>query len=212
VTNERDYWFTKVKDKDTLYVFVKEPQRWPYGQWKEIVLKSVRATATTTASVLGQNDKVLEYQPQVVPKTTFKQEADGLHIRAMRAQRLYDDRKWPNPVVIQLTGVKPALTPPVVETVRARWNGRTAEFEGNLLRMGDSSSLEVGFEYRATAGQDVNERTGEWRMAQGGRRTAPGVFTGTAPGLDPAAGYEFRAFVRHPLLTLYGAEKAIGRQ
>jgi alpha-L-fucosidase len=112
ITNEGSYWFTRKKDEDTLYVFVKEKERWRYGEWKDIVLTSVRASAGTQVSVLGQNDQVLEYQLDVVPKTTWKQQADGLHIRAMRAQRLYNDRQWPNPVVLKLTDVKPALPPP----------------------------------------------------------------------------------------------------
>ena len=111
VTNEGDYWFTRKKDEDTLYVFVKQTEPWKFGDWKDIVLHSVRATAQTEAHVLGQNDKVLEYQPGVVPKTTFHQEADGLHIRAMRAQRIYNDRTWPNPVVLELTHVEPAGLP-----------------------------------------------------------------------------------------------------
>jgi alpha-L-fucosidase len=45
----------------------------------------------------------------VVPKTTWKQEADGLHVRAMRAQRIYNDLTWPNPVVLKLTHVEPGL-------------------------------------------------------------------------------------------------------
>jgi alpha-L-fucosidase len=209
LTNEHNYWFTKAKDADTVYVFVKEPQRWGYGQWKDIVLKSVRATDATTASVLGQNDKVLEYQPAVVPKTTWKQEADGLHIHAMRAQRLYDDRKWPNPVVLKLTGVKPALAPPVVETVAARWVGDGVELEGNLIRMGDSESLDAGFEYRSITGEDANERTGAWTAVSFVKRTSTGSYRALVTGLEPLGGYEFRAAVRHPLLTLYGAEKRI---
>jgi alpha-L-fucosidase len=109
VTNEKDVWFTKKKDEDTVYAFIKEKERWKYGEWKEITLRSVQATEKTQASVLGQNDRVLEYQPDVVPRTTWKQEPEGLHIRAMRAQRLYNDRKWPNPVVVKITNVKPAI-------------------------------------------------------------------------------------------------------
>ena len=44
-------------------------------------------------------------------KTTWKQEPDGLHIRAFFAQRLQDNSRWPNPVVLKLTNVQPALTP-----------------------------------------------------------------------------------------------------
>ncbi len=108
VTNEGSLWFTRKKEGDTVYVFVKESEPWKYGEWKEVVLRSVRATPTTRVAILGQNDRVLEYQPKVVPRTTWRQEGDALHIRAMRAQRIYNDRKWPNPVVIKITGAAAA--------------------------------------------------------------------------------------------------------
>lgn len=108
VTNEGDYWFTKKKDADTVYVIVKAPEPWKRGEWKEVVLRSVQATAQTAASVLGQDGRVLEYRPEVKPETTFTQEPGALRIRAMRAQRLQDNYRWPNPVVIKLTNVKPA--------------------------------------------------------------------------------------------------------
>ena len=108
VTNEGNIWFTRRKHEDTLYAFVKEKERWKLGAWKEIVLKTVRATEKTQVSVLSQNDQVLEYRADVIPKTTWRQEADGLHIRAMRAQRLYNDRLWPNPVVLKMTHVQSA--------------------------------------------------------------------------------------------------------
>jgi alpha-L-fucosidase len=121
LTNEGEIWFTKKKDENTVYAFIKQtPHLWTLGEWREIVLKSVRATEKTEASVLGQNDKILEYKPDVAPKTTWKQEADGLHVRVMRAQRLYNDRKWPNPVVLKLTNVTPALRLPRTETGPAR--------------------------------------------------------------------------------------------
>lgn len=110
VTNEKDLWFTKKKDEDTVYVFVEEKERWRYGEWKELILRSVQATEKTQASVLGQNDQALEYRSDVIPKTTWKQEPDGLHIRAMHAQRIPDNRRWPNPVVLKITNVKPAET------------------------------------------------------------------------------------------------------
>ena len=44
ITNEKDYWFTRKKDADTLYAIVKRLSRWKRGEWKEIVLNSVRAT------------------------------------------------------------------------------------------------------------------------------------------------------------------------
>ncbi len=63
ITNEKDIWFTRKKNQDTLYAIVKlRPEaRWKHGEWKEIVLHSVRATDQTQVRVMGQNDQVLEY-------------------------------------------------------------------------------------------------------------------------------------------------------
>jgi alpha-L-fucosidase len=107
VTNEQDIWFTRKKDEDTLYAIVMGKDYWKRGEWKDIVLHSVHATERTQMTVLGQNDRVLEYQPKVEPRTTFHQEADGLHIRATRTQRLQDNYQWPNPAVLKITGVRP---------------------------------------------------------------------------------------------------------
>jgi alpha-L-fucosidase len=107
-TNEGNIWFTRKKGENTVYAFVTGP-RWPHGEWRELKLRSVRATAATRVSILSQSDEVLEYHPEVVPKTTWRQSEDGLHIRAMRAQRLYNDRTWPNPVVLKITEAEPGL-------------------------------------------------------------------------------------------------------
>jgi len=206
ITNERDIWFTRRKDADTLYAIIKRTTPWPDGAWKDFVLKSVRATVQTEASILGQNDQVLEYQPTVVPKTTFKQEPDGLHLRAMHTQRLHDDRKWPNPIVVKLTHVQPAFKPPLVDTTKAWFDEktRTVNCEGNLLALGDATALDVGFEYRDITGLDVNDRPDQWTAVPANARTEPGKFTAAASG--PASGrtYEVRAVAKHPLLPLFG--------
>ena len=211
VTNENDIWFTRKKNEDTLYAMVKEKERWKRGEWKELVLRSVEATPQTEVSVLGQNDRVYEYREDVVPKSTWKQEADGLHVRAMHAQRLVDNSRWPNPVVLKITHVRPALTPPRVETGAAAWSAGagTATLEGNLRDLGKSAALEVGFEYRDITGLDTHERTGAWTATPFERRTATGGFSARVSGLKPGNTYEYRAVVKHPLLTLYGLEKRI---
>jgi alpha-L-fucosidase len=211
ITNEGEFWFTKKKNEDTLYVIAKLKDRWKYGEWKEITLRSVRASEQTVASVLGQNDQVLEYQPTVVPKTTWKQDGKGLHIRAMRAQRIYNDRKWPNPVVLKLTHVKPTLKPPQVKTIGSRWNAGAgvAVLEGEVLALGDAPAVDAGFEYRDTTGMDLTERMGAWSAAQTVKRSAAGRFTIEVKGLRPGRTYEFRAVVKHPLLDVYGEEKQI---
>ena len=208
ITNERDIWFTKRKDADTLYAIIGKKDRWPYGEWRDVVLRSVRATANTEVSVLGQNGQVLEYRPGIVPAPTFKQETDGLHVRAMFAQRLRDDRTWPNPIVLKLTHVAPALTPPRVDTVDARYdsNTRTVVCRGNLLALGDANSLDAGFEWRDITGLDANDCPDTWNAGALAARTAPGEFSSNLPGLISGRTYEVRAVVKHPLLPLYGRE------
>jgi len=207
ITNEGDIWFTKKKDSSALYAIVESDKPWPRATWKEFVLHSVKATAKTEISVLGQNDKVVEYHPEITPKSTFHQEKDGLHVRVMAAQRLQDNFRWPNPAVIKLTNVEAAFAPPRVETVKAARTGSTATLEGKLDEMGDSASLDAGFEYRPIVGEDVNSRTSEWTETPVETLMKAGSFTATVKGLDPKGAYEFRAVIHHPLLNIYGQEK-----
>jgi len=102
-------WYTESKDGDSVYVFWTEftgKNRWKRGERKEIVLQSWRATDRTRVSVLGQNDKVLEYAPNADPQSRFKQTDAGLEISVMRAQRIYNNRAWPNTVVVKLENVE----------------------------------------------------------------------------------------------------------
>ena len=204
VTNEQDVWFTR--KADDLYVIVKG--EWHYGAWREVVLRSVRATARTQVSVLGQNDRVLEYQPAVVPDTSWRQASGALHIRAMHAQRLYNDRRWPNPVVLKLTHVEPALEPPRVTTAGVRWDSAsaTAICDATLDHLGHAGSVQVGCEYQDLTGLDLTERTNTWHATPTESRSSPGAFAVTLHDLKPGGLYEVRALVTHPLLTTYGRE------
>jgi alpha-L-fucosidase len=105
VTNEKNIWFTKRKDANTVYAFLTHMDPWPLGTAKTVTLESVKATAETKISVLGQSDQIVEYKPDLKPKTTWKQDSNGLHITAYRAQRLYTNNEWPDPVVLKITNV-----------------------------------------------------------------------------------------------------------
>lgn len=214
ITNEGDYWFTKKKEENTVYVFASTPERWPYGAWREITLKSIRATPGTKASVLGQNDRVLEYQPDVRPATTWRQDAAGLHIRAMRAQRLYNDRKWPNPVVLKLTHVEPALLPPRVETLQPQWDPQSGAWvlSGEVQDLGKAESVEAGFEYRDVTGLDLTERPGPYTPTEFVRLAQTGRFRVRIGKIPQGRIWEIRAVLRHPLLTVYGAERRVRGQ
>jgi len=207
ITNEGDIWFTKRKDASTVYATV-SGERWKYGEWRDVTLGSVRGTAKTEISVLGQNDEVLEYRPEVRPKTTWKQDATGLHIRAMHAQRLYNNREWPNPVVLKITYAEPAFEPPIVKTGSALWNPAThnVTLTGTLEKSGNATNLAVGFQYQHIRGLDVDERSEPWHDTEFKNVSAPGSFSVMVRDLQPGEAYAFRAVVRHPLVTLFGAD------
>jgi alpha-L-fucosidase len=213
ITNEGDIWFTKKKDSNTLYAIVESDSPWPRATWKEFTLHSVRATDKTEVSVLGQSDEVVEYHPDIKPKSSWHQEKDGLHVRALQAQRLQDNFHWPNPVVLKITNVEPAFTPPHVKTIGSTPGPSIQQetLQGEVLDMGDSSSLEVAFEYRPIVGEDVNSRTSSWAATPTQTISRPGPFTASIDGLAQKGPYEFRAVIHHPLLTLYGSQITVKR-
>lgn len=210
ITNENNVWFTRRKDQNTVYAFLTKLHPWRLGTAKNLTLRSVKATPQTQISVLGQSDEVVEYMPEVTPKTTWKQDSQGLHITAYRAQRLYTDRRWPNPLVLKITDVEPGMTPPSVMTEDARWDPRAgvATLSGRLTGMGNVEEVEVGFQYREKkGGTDLSEKTEPWTDLPGMARRSTGDFSYELHGLALNRPYEFRARVRHPLITMYGREQ-----
>jgi alpha-L-fucosidase len=210
ITNENNIWFTRHKDSNTVYAFLTKMSPWKLGEAKTVTLRSVRSTPRTQVSVLGQSDQIVEYRPEVKPKTSWKQSGAGLEITAYRAQRLYTDRRWPNPVVLKITNVEAGLTPPEVLTTAADWNAATgtAVLRGRLANLGNVDKVETGFQYREKkGGTDLSEKTEPWSDLPGSARTSTGDFQYSLTGLQRNRAYEFRARVRHPLITMYGEEK-----
>lgn len=113
-TNEGKVWFTRGRgeDADTVYAIIPgDPvtgEPWTYGTRKTVVLKGVRATDKTKVQVLGQAGRRVEYRPFIDAKTTWAQDDKGLYVSAVNTQRLADDRKWPNPVVLKITHARAA--------------------------------------------------------------------------------------------------------
>ncbi len=105
VTNESNIWFLQSKDKNTVYAFILEDS-WALGKRKSFTIRSIKATENTEISVLGQNSKVLEYYPGVNPISKVKNTKEGIEISVMRSHRIYNDRKWPNPIVVKLENVE----------------------------------------------------------------------------------------------------------
>ncbi len=76
---------------------------------QDFTIKSVRATDQTQVWVLGPSGRVLEYNVNADPQARWSQEADGLHLSIMRAQRITNNTRWPNPIVVKITNVTRAL-------------------------------------------------------------------------------------------------------
>ena len=210
ITNEGDVWFTRRKDEPTVYAFITKVGNWALGERKTFSLRSVKATDKTQVSVLSQTGEVLEYLPDVNPRPTWNQDAKGLHISAMMAQRLYDNRRWPDPVVLKLTNVVPGMLPPAVETTSASRAKTRATLRATLKDLGQAAAVDVGFQYRRRKGtEDLYEKDEPWRETPHVTRSVTGEFTAEIAELREGQAYEFRALVKHPLLTLYGEEKVV---
>jgi len=214
VTNEGDVWFTRKKDEDTVYAIFTGGE-WPLGERRSYSLRSVAATPETRVSLLGQSGELLEYRPDVDARPSWRQDEGGLHLSLMMAQRLYNDRRWPNPVVAKITRARAALAPPAVATGAGerRGDGSRATLRGELLATGGAAEVEVGFQYRRRKGVEELYASDEpWRETAFVRRTAAGRFEAEVVGLLPEQEYEFRAAARHPLLTVFGEEAELPRK
>lgn len=94
-------YFTKSKDGKILFATVTGIQ-WKYGERREFLLKGIRAGENTKVSILGHNGKVIEYRPGTDAKVYWENTQQGLKVSAVRGQRLYNNTRWPNPVVIKI--------------------------------------------------------------------------------------------------------------
>jgi alpha-L-fucosidase len=115
-------------------------------------------------------------------------------------------------VVLKLTGVEPALTPPVVETMGAAPGGAPASavLRAVLKDTGGAPSVDVAFQYRRKKRtEELYEKGEAWRETPLVARSSPGEFTARVDELKETDEYEFRAMVRHPLVTVFGEDKAI---
>lgn len=193
VTNEGNVWFTRKKGQDVVYAFLTKTPT-VMGERKSFTIRSVALAKDSRVSVLGQTGEILEYRPDVDPRPKWRQDENGLHVDVMMAQRIYTDRKWPNPMVIKLTGAKPALSPPVVVTrdgSRAAGGG-SATLRAELLDLGQAGSVEVGFQYRRRKGTEELYAPDEaWVATPLAARSAKGVYQADVSGLKPEQGYEF---------------------
>ena len=205
--NEENIWFTWKPEEKTLYAIITKTPDWVRGTRKEFILKSVQLSQNSEVSVLGQSGKLVEYQPTTDATAYVEQKTDGVHISCVRAQRIYNNHKWPNPIVVKLTNVEPALQPPRIETGKAEIipmkNSERVMLTGDLMEPGDAEKLKVGFEYREYAGFAEELNSNKWMQTET-IEIGEGKF-GLKADLKPGGKtYQFRAFVQHPKLRVYG--------
>jgi len=202
ITHEENIWFTASKDSKTVYAIITGIPNWKRGDRKEFILGSVKATPETKVSVLGQNDKVVEYDPDIDPTPVFVQTENGLKVSVVRAQRIYNNSKWPNPITIKIEKVSPSLDPPVVQTQKAKVLGTTVIFKGSVLKKGDAKAVKAGFEYRPYV--NLTETTSDWEKTQVVEISAKKEFSIKVDNLKPGTSYEYRSKVIHPKMSVYG--------
>jgi len=204
VSNENNIWFTASKDRKTVYAIVTGLSDWA-KQRKEFILGSVKATPATKVSVLGHNDKCVEYKFNEKPVSLFEQKEDGLHVSVVNAQRIYNNNKWPNPITIKIENVEPALILPEYKTLKAKVENGEIIVRAEILKMGDSQQLNAHFEWREYAGFVENLYSTKWnRIAGEVTLTEPGMISQKFTDAEKGKTYEYRVVITHPLLTLYG--------
>jgi alpha-L-fucosidase len=210
VTNEGDIWFTRAKDADTVYAIITGEKDWPLGSEKKIILKSVKGTSATHVSVLGQNDKIVEYQPKADAQTRGWQDKDGYHIRLVKAQRLYTDNSWSAPVVVKIENAQSAISLPkavLFPVTSADLTPGRFTVHGELTDLGNADSLDVSLQYRMRpSGKDFMERGGEWIDIPMHKFSKPGKIDGTFTGLKSGRKYDYRIRIHSSGIDIYSSE------
>jgi alpha-L-fucosidase len=171
----------------------------------------VEATEQTTIGVLGHDGKTIEYMPDVDGTHRFTQQTAGLAISVVRAQRLYNNHKWPNPIVVKLENVVPAIAqPPYAETGEAviLSDGKLL-IRGELRDLGGSDEVEVGVEYQTYLGFAEVMYNVDWTATSTHKMAAPGPFEVEISGLDLGTDYQYRVFVRHPRIVMRGDHRQV---
>lgn len=206
VQNEENVWFARSADSEDLYVTLTRVPDWERGGRREFTLASVSATEHTRISVLGHGGEFSEYQPGIDVTPRFEQTDEGLVISVTRSQRLYNNHKWHNPVVVRLQNVEPSFQiPPYAETKKAtRQENGDVILEGDLIEMAGAKSVEVGFEFQEYLGFAEVMYNTEWKATDFIKQEKTGSFYVTVGYLDPGKQYQFRAVVRHPKISIRG--------
>lgn len=207
VSKEQNIYFTQ-KAPGTLFAIVMDAKNWKEGERKTFILKSAKATANTKINVLGQNSQIMEYKPDLDVSSKFKQTANGLELSVVKAQRIYDDHRWPNPVVIKLENVEPVFTEAaMVQSVDYKFTAGVAALNGKVLNHAKIKPERARFYYRPYLGQVETLYAGAWKMSPWVNIRADGTFSGTVK--LPKGAYEYKAIVEQQSVIIEGENKVL---
>ncbi|KLT65456.1 alpha-L-fucosidase [Pedobacter sp. BMA] len=207
VSKEQNIYFTQ-KAPGTLFAIVMDAKNWKEGERRTFLLKSAKATNETRISVLGQNSRIIEYKPDLDVSSRFKQTANGLELSVVKAQRIYDDHRWPNPVVIKLENVEPVFADAaMVQSGDYKVAAGTATLNGKVLNYTKIKPQRARFYYRPYLGQVETLYAGDWKMSPWVNIKADGTFSGTLT--LPKGAYEYKAIVEQQNVIIEGENKVL---
>lgn len=206
VTKEDNIWFTS-KGGHTLYAIVEDAENWKEGTRKTFLIRSAVSTVSTKVNVLGQNSQVIEYKNDDV-SCKYKQTDKGLEVSVVKAQRIYDDHRWPNPVVIKLENVDPAFKEAVaVETGGTAASANGVTLKGRILNYTNKSVKRARFNYRPYSGQVETLYAGKWTASPWVAIKPDGGFDITIKTLK--GNYEYKAIAGQGNVEIEGENKLL---
>jgi alpha-L-fucosidase len=206
VNKENNVLFT-AKGQD-VYAIVTEVPNWKEGERRTFTLHSVKAQKNTQVSVLGQNSKIMEYKPNLDVSCTYKQTATGLEVSVVKAQRIYDDHRWPNAVVIKLANVLPAMVEAVtVETVTAKPAAAGYALSGRLYNFKNKNVTRARFAYRAYRGRVETLYADPWKYSDWVSVGTDGRFNAGVKTLKGA--FEYKAVAEQSGVAVEGDNKLV---
>ncbi|MBC6609467.1 alpha-L-fucosidase [Hymenobacter sp. BT507] len=206
VNKENNVLFTA--KGDALYAIVTEVADWKEGERRTFTLHSVKAQPNTVVSVLGQNSKIMEYKPNLDVSCRYKQTANGLEVSVVKAQRIYDDHRWPNAVVIKLDHVAPAMAAAVtVETGAAKAATAGHALNGRLYNYQGKQVTRARFAYRAYRGRVETLYADPWKYSDWVKVGPDGRFVGTVK--SPKGAFEYKAEAEQSGVNVEGDTKLV---
>jgi alpha-L-fucosidase len=209
VSKEDDIWFTK-KGRNTVYAFVTDVADWKEAARKTFLLRSVKSMPDTKISVLGQNSQNIEYKAGLDVSCKYTQTAEGLEVSVVKAQRIYDDHRWPNAVVIKLENVEPVFEEAVfVKTTGSSLTDDGAVLKGKVMDYKPALAKRARFYYRPYAGQVETLYAAPWVKTAWVNINADGTFSTPLKGLKKGSRFEYKAVAEQQKVAVEGETSVV---